>query len=97
VPQLQSIDAEETEADEPRGEEASPEEQWASSEAVQIAGDRLARLGDKYGKIFSMRFVEGYSESEIARKLSLNVATVKTRAYRARAHLKRELMEALAA
>ncbi|HEX4456731.1 MAG TPA: sigma-70 family RNA polymerase sigma factor, partial [Polyangia bacterium] len=41
VPQLQSIDAEETEADEPRGEEASPEEQWASSEAVQIAGDRL--------------------------------------------------------
>ena len=54
----------------------------------QIAGERLAELGDKYGKIFSMRFVEGYSESEIARKLSLNVATVKTRAYRARAHLR---------
>ena len=97
VPQLQSIDAEEAEVDEPRGEEATPEEQWASSEAVQIAGDRLARLGDKYGQIFAMRFVEGYSESEIARKLSLNVATVKTRAYRARAHLKRELQLALAA
>ena len=97
VPQLQSIDAEETDADEPRGEAATPEEQWASSEAVQIAGDRLARLGDKYGQIFAMRFVEGYSESEIARKLSLNVATVKTRAYRARAHLKRELQLALAA
>lgn len=98
VPQLQSIDAEEaSDGDEPRGEEATPEEQWASSEAVQIAGDRLARLGDKYGQIFAMRFVEGYSESEIARKLSLNVATVKTRAYRARAHLKRELQEALAA
>jgi RNA polymerase sigma-70 factor (ECF subfamily) len=97
VPQLQSIDAEETEANEPRGEAATPEEQWASSEAVQIAGDRLARLGDKYGQIFAMRFVEGYSESEIARKLSLNVATVKTRAYRARAHLKRELLQALAA
>jgi RNA polymerase sigma-70 factor (ECF subfamily) len=97
VPQLHSIDAEESHEDEPRNEEASPEEQWASTEAVQIAGDRLARLGDKYGQIFSMRFVEGYSESEIAHKLSLNVATVKTRAYRARAHLKRELEQALAA
>ncbi|MGZ3441624.1 MAG: RNA polymerase sigma factor, partial [Polyangia bacterium] len=84
-------------ADEPRDEASTPEDNWASSEAVAIAGERLAELGDKYGKIFSMRFVEGYSESEIARKLSLNVATVKTRAYRARAHLRRELEEALAA
>lgn len=100
VPQLQSIDVEDDAGerhDEPRNGEASPEEQWASSEAVQIAGERLAELGDKYGQIFSMRFVEGYSESEIARKLSLNVATVKTRAYRARAHLRRELEQALAA
>jgi len=60
VPQLQSIDAEDTDAaNEPRNEDATPEEQWASSEAVQIAGDRLARLGDKYGQIFAMRFVEG--------------------------------------
>jgi RNA polymerase sigma-70 factor, ECF subfamily len=84
-------------ADEPRDEASTPEDNWASSEAVAIAGERLAELGDKYGKIFAMRFVEGYSESEIARKLSLNVATVKTRAYRARAHLRRELEEALAA
>jgi RNA polymerase sigma-70 factor, ECF subfamily len=84
-------------ADEPRDEASTPEDNWASSEAVAIAGERLAELGDKYGQIFSMRFVEGYSESEIARKLSLNVATVKTRAYRARAHLRRELEEALAA
>ena len=84
-------------ADEPRDEASTPEDNWASSEAVAIAGERLAELGDKYGAIFNMRFVEGYSESEIARKLSLNVATVKTRAYRARAHLRRELEEALAA
>jgi RNA polymerase sigma-70 factor, ECF subfamily len=84
-------------ADEPRDDAATPEENWASSEAVAIAGERLTELGDKYGKIFAMRFVEGYSESEIARKLSLNVATVKTRAYRARAHLRRELEQALAA
>jgi RNA polymerase sigma-70 factor (ECF subfamily) len=77
--------------DEPRGEESSPEERSASSEAIELAGERLAEMGEKYGEIFAMRFVEGYSESEIARKLSLNVATVKTRAYRARAHLRREL------
>lgn len=103
VPLMQSIDAVAANddgpaaADEPRDEASTPEDNWASSEAVAIAGERLAALGDKYGKIFSMRFVEGYSESEIARKLSLNVATVKTRAYRARAHLRRQLEEALAA
>ncbi|HEX8950338.1 MAG TPA: sigma-70 family RNA polymerase sigma factor [Polyangia bacterium] len=103
VPLMTSIDATAANddgpaaADEPRDEASTPEDSWASSEALAIAGDRLAELGDKYGRIFSMRFVEGYSESEIARKLSLNVATVKTRAYRARAHLRRELEEALAA
>ena len=104
VPLMTSIDAAPANddgaaalADEPRDEASTPEDNWASSEAVAIAGERLAELGDKYGRIFSMRFVEGYSESEIARKLSLNVATVKTRAYRARAHLRRELEEALAA
>lgn len=103
VPLMQSIDAAPANddgpapADEPRDEASTPEDNWASSEAVAIAGERLAELGDKYGKIFSMRFVEGYSESEIARKLQLNVATVKTRAYRARAHLRRQLEEALAA
>jgi RNA polymerase sigma-70 factor (ECF subfamily) len=98
LPLLTSIDGgEEDSADEPRNDAATPEEQSASSEAVELAGERLAEMGDKYGQIFSMRFVEGYSESEIARRLSLNVATVKTRAYRARAHLRKELELALAA
>jgi RNA polymerase sigma-70 factor (ECF subfamily) len=98
LPMLTSIDGGEDETvDEPRNETSTPEEQSASSEAVHLAGERLAEMGDKYGQIFSMRFVEGYSESEIARRLSLNVATVKTRAYRARAHLRKELELALAA
>jgi RNA polymerase sigma factor (sigma-70 family) len=97
LPLTTSIDAEETTMEEPRDEASTPEDNWASSEAVHLAGERLAEMGEKYGQIFSMRFVEGYSESEIASKLSLNVATVKTRAYRARAHLRRELTEALAA
>jgi RNA polymerase sigma-70 factor (ECF subfamily) len=88
-------DDEETPHREPRDTVSSPEEQWASAEAVQLASERLGEMGEKYGDIFAMRFVEGYSESEIARKLRLNVSTVKTRAYRARTFLKRELARAL--
>ena len=96
TPRAQSLSDEESEVrDEPRALESSPEEKWASSEAVQLAGERLAEMGDKYGTIFAMRFLEGYSESEIAKKLALNVSTVKTRAYRARTFLKKELERAL--
>ena len=42
-------------------------------------------MGAKYGDIFLMRFRDGYSEPEIAKKLRLPLSTVKTRAYRARA------------
>ncbi|HEY7957394.1 MAG: RNA polymerase sigma factor [Polyangia bacterium] len=94
-PQLQSLsDDEEGAADEPRSLYASPEEEWAATEAVALAGERLGRMGDKYGRIFAMRFLEGYSETEIAHALRLNVSTVKTRAYRARSFLKRELERA---
>lgn len=97
-PHWQSIstsDDDESPADEPRALSASPEEEWAATEAVRFANERLAKMGDKYGQIFTMRFLEGYSETEIAKKLRLNVSTVKTRAYRARTYLKRELAQAL--
>ncbi len=76
-----------------RGVESSPEDKSASTEALSLAAKELSRMGDKYGRIFSMRFLEGFSEAEIARRLDLNVSTVKTRAYRARAHLRRHLAE----
>jgi RNA polymerase sigma-70 factor (ECF subfamily) len=72
----------------------SPEDEAAAHEALSLAGHRLRSLGDKYGSIFRMRFADGYSESEIANELDLNVATVKTRAYRARAALREELSAA---
>ena len=61
-----------------------------------VAKDRLDEMGDKYGSVFMMRFLDGYSESEIAKKLKLNVGTVKTRAYRARTAVRSELETALA-
>src|SRR5438132_338636 len=77
-----------------QGMKASPKNRRRASEEVAVAGRRLDELGDKYGSIFKMRFADGYSESEIAQKLHLNVATVKTRAYRARAALRNELAAA---
>jgi RNA polymerase sigma-70 factor, ECF subfamily len=78
---------------EPRSNEPSPEEMSSSSEAIEQYERNLATMGEKYGNIFRMRFLEGYSESEIARRLGLNVSTVKTRAYRARTYLKNQLAE----
>jgi RNA polymerase sigma-70 factor (ECF subfamily) len=76
---------------------ASPEEQSASHEAATMAAEELSAMGEKYPKIFALRFVDGLSENEIAKRLDLNVSTVKTRAYRARAHLRRRLTQRLAA
>jgi len=77
--------------------ESSPEAMYLAHEAVAVAQARLDEMGDKYGNVFMMRFRDGYSESEIARKLKLNVGTVKTRAYRARTAVRDELEHALAA
>lgn len=76
--------------------EASPEEAFLAHEAVAMARAHLDALGDKYGAVFMMRFCDGYSEAEIARELALNVGTVKTRAYRARTSVRRELETRLA-
>ncbi len=81
----------ETPQAEPRSNEPSPEEMSSSSESIANYERNLAAMGEKYGNIFRMRFLEGYSESEIARQLGLNVSTVKTRAYRARTFLKQQL------
>jgi RNA polymerase sigma-70 factor (ECF subfamily) len=76
---------------EPRSPDPSPEELSASSEAVRQCERTLENMGEKYGKVFRMRFLEEYSESEIGRRLGLNVCTVKTRAHRARVYLRRQL------
>jgi RNA polymerase sigma-70 factor (ECF subfamily) len=69
----------------------SPEAVSASNQTFARCERSLATMGDKYGRIFRLRFVDGYTEGEIARKLGLTVATVKTRAYRLRARLRLQL------
>ena len=64
--------------------DAAPDEAVAESELLERVRKGVAALGDKYVPIFWMRYLEGYTETEIAEKLGLTLATVKTRAHRAK-------------
>lgn len=56
----------------------------ANRELATRAMARVDRLGAKYGPVFRMRYGAGFSETEIAAQLGLSLATVKTRAHRAK-------------
>jgi RNA polymerase sigma-70 factor (ECF subfamily) len=75
-------------------DETSPHDEVAGREAVELIRRRLGELGDKYERIFWMRYLEGYTETEIAGMLDLTLATVKTRAHRARIAVRETLREA---
>jgi RNA polymerase sigma-70 factor (ECF subfamily) len=75
-------------------DETTPHDEVAGHEAVELIRRRLGELGDKYERIFWMRYLEGYTETEIARLLDLTLATVKTRAHRARVAVRETLLEA---
>lgn len=93
---MRSLSDEENNIVEPDDPHSTPEDASAAVEAAHLVERHLAEMGVKYGEIFAMRFVDGYSETEIARRLKLHVATVKTRAYRARTHVREKLQRALA-
>jgi RNA polymerase sigma-70 factor, ECF subfamily len=100
TPQVLALPIGDAGNDQPRGLEPaatgpSPEDDMGGAEAARLAHRHLEDMGEKYGRIFMMRFFEGYTETEIARALGLNVSTVKTRAYRARTYLKHQLAAAI--
>lgn len=72
-------------------DELGPEDCMANRQCVEMVERRLRELGDKYEQIFWMRYLEGYTETEIAKKLRLNLSTVKTRAHRARVAVRETL------
>jgi RNA polymerase sigma-70 factor (ECF subfamily) len=57
---------------------------FSCREELEQTRDVVARLGDRYPEVFWRRYGEGYTETEIARDLGLTLATVKTRAHRAK-------------
>lgn len=77
------------------GTEAStPDDHVANQEAMELISRSLGELGDKYQRVFWMRYFEGYTETEIASQLDLTLATVKTRAHRARIAIRDSLRAA---
>ena len=60
------------------------DDELAAHEQCARAARGVERLGAKYGPVFYMLYRDGYSETEIARELGLTLATVKTRAHRAK-------------
>jgi RNA polymerase sigma-70 factor (ECF subfamily) len=69
----------------------TPEAQVADAEAAELVCRHLDDMGDKYRRVFLMRFRDGYSEAEIAHALGLSVPTVKIRAHRARVYLRQQM------
>ncbi|MCB9563463.1 MAG: sigma-70 family RNA polymerase sigma factor [Kofleriaceae bacterium] len=72
---------------------ASPEGVTAGGELIQRVAAGVAALGTKYVSIFWMRYLEGYTETEIADRLGLSLATVKTRAHRAKQAARASLVD----
>ena len=73
-------------------EDAPPPE--ATPPSVRPLRDAVLALPDKYRAAVVLHYIEGYSVEETAGLLGVPAGTVKTRLYRARERLKRELEEA---
>lgn len=74
--------------------ESGPAERVAAAEEVALADRRLRAMGDRYRRVFWMRFADGFSEAEIAERLGLHLSTVKTRTHRARQAVRAALADA---
>lgn len=84
----QSVSLEEeaggVEAMTPGGQEASELRDWLRQ--------ALARTNPRWAEMFVLRFVEGYSNSEIARMMNTSAAVVAVLLHRTRASLKKDYM-----
>jgi RNA polymerase sigma-70 factor (ECF subfamily) len=73
---------------------SGPAERVAAAEEVALVDRRLRAMGDRYRRVFWMRFADGFSEAEIAERLGLHLSTVKTRTHRARQAVRAALADA---
>lgn len=77
-----------------RDVQSGPDRDVSNRQSIEQIRQCLERLGEKYQRIFWMRYLEGYTETEIASRLDLTLATVKTRAHRARVAVRESLRAA---
>jgi RNA polymerase sigma-70 factor (ECF subfamily) len=76
-----------------RHDPADPERQAASGELHALLESAIDRLPDGAREVFVLRQVEGMSTLEVAQALEVSEDVVKTRLSRARAALRRDLMD----
>jgi RNA polymerase sigma-70 factor, ECF subfamily len=74
---------------------SNPEEEFARSEMRRFLEHAIDALPEPFRLVFILREVEGCSVQETAATLGLNQETVKTRAFRARRLLRKELDQKL--
>ncbi|HEX9578314.1 MAG TPA: RNA polymerase sigma factor [Myxococcales bacterium] len=78
-----------------RQESSNPEREVGGHELGRILGGAIDALPDHYRSVFVLRSLEELSVEETAACLDLESATVKTRLHRARALLRRTLLESI--
>jgi len=71
----------------------SPEESYSRTQRIELVRKALGRLDPIYQNILVLRELEGLSYEEIVQSLGIGIGTVKSRLARARAELKKVLME----
>jgi RNA polymerase sigma-70 factor (family 1) len=71
----------------------TPERQAEQSEMMQHIHELINRLPEKQKAVIQLRDVEGYSYDEIAEIMETDLNNVKVNLFRARQHLKKELVK----
>jgi RNA polymerase sigma-70 factor, ECF subfamily len=88
---VDSISMLEGEGLEMRSEDRDPEEQIYAGELKTVLERAFDTLSDDYRSVFMLREIEGLSTAETAECLGISEENVKTRLYRARTVLQREI------
>jgi RNA polymerase sigma-70 factor (ECF subfamily) len=77
------------------GKDPSPETSLARRQMKQLLDSAIAALPDLYRSVYEMRDVEDLSGDEVARKLGISRAAMKSRLHRARDLVRAHLDAAL--
>jgi RNA polymerase sigma-70 factor, ECF subfamily len=76
-----------------RAAEADPEERVSTKEIIGLLEDSVEKLSESHRIVFMLRDVEGFDTAETAETLGVSEDVVKQRLHRARATIRKDLVE----
>lgn len=94
MPLLQ-LSALEDEGREISGDEPSAEAKLAARQMKQLLDEAIRSLPELYGSVYQLRDIDELSGDEVARRLGISSAAMKSRLHRARELIRQRLDEAL--